>query len=148
MAKILIVDDEKVIRNALQKTFGKYGECISVESGNDALNEYKKADKDKQPFDLIILDISLEDKSGLDVLKEIRSQEKEKKVKKDERIRIIMATGNREKKIVKECIASGCNDYILKPIKPDMITEKLSTFGLKPLDSEEESKKEKKKDKK
>lgn len=137
MIKILVVDDEEIIRKAMGKTFNKYGECTFVEKGLEALKIYQEAFNNEEPFDLIILDYSLEDLSGLDILKEIRDNEKENKIPKIERSKIIMATGNNEVATVKECISAGCNNYILKPLKPKTVAEKLIKLGISPMGQDE-----------
>ncbi len=136
MIKILIVDDEKIIRKAMAQTFGKYGECTIEDSGQAALKAFIKALKADDPFDLLVLDISLEDKSGLDVLKEIRIIEKSRKIKPADRSKIIMATGNQKLKMVKACISAGCDNYIVKPLKPVEVVEALEKIGIPPLTEE------------
>ncbi len=138
MIKILIVDDEEIIRKAMGKTFGKYGACTSVEKGLEALKTYQEAFDKDEPFDLIILSYFLEDLSGLDILKEIRENEKEKNIPKIDRSKIIMVTGHNEVDIVKECIAAGCNNYMLKPVKPATVEENLLKLGIKLVDKTEE----------
>ena len=133
MIKILIVDDEKIIRKAMAQVFKKYGDCHFAESGQEALKLFLSGLKGKDPFDLIVLDISLEDKSGLDVLKEIRIHERNKGLKKPDRAKIIMATGNQKLKMVKACIAAGCDNYIVKPLKPSEVIAALEKIGIPPL---------------
>ena len=146
MIKILLVDDEKIIIKAMRKLFDKYGKCTSVESGAQAIEAFTTSLQEDKPFDLIILDISLEDKSGLDVLKEFRSMEEGKNISKEDRVKIVMATGNRELKTVKECITQGCDNYILKPLKPDFLEDILGKFGftrIKDADQNTDAEKEK-----
>lgn len=132
------MDDEKIIIKAMNKLFGRYGECTSVESGDLAIDTFHASLHGNKSFDLIILDISLEDKSGLDVLKEFRDMEKEKNIAKKDRVKIVMATGNRELKTVKACIAHGCDNYILKPLKPDIVEEMLGNFGFTRIEKTEQ----------
>jgi two-component system, chemotaxis family, chemotaxis protein CheY len=129
MIKILLVDDDNIIIKTMHKIFGQYGECTSVESGTQAIEAFTASLQEHKPFDLIILDISLDDKSGMEVLKKIRDMEEDKNISKEKRVKIVMATGNRELKTVKECIAQGCDNYILKPLKPDFVEEVLGKFG-------------------
>lgn len=133
MIKILVVDDEKIIRKAMGQVFQKYGECDFADSGKAAVKEIAKAFKADAPFDLIVLDISLEDASGLDILKKIRATEKKKDIKKTDRSKIIMATGNQKLKMVKACISAGCDNYIVKPLKPKEIAAVLEKMGIPPL---------------
>ncbi len=137
MIKILIVDDEKIIRKAMAQVFKKYGECHFANSGQEALKAFIDTFKTQDPFDLIILDISLEDVSGLDVLKEIRTLERNQKIKHSDRSKIIMATGNQKLKMVKACITAGCDNYIVKPLKPSEVVEALEKIGIPPIVEED-----------
>ena len=141
MKRILIVDDEEMILKVTVKTFEKYGTCKAVTNGKDTLRIFKQAFENDEAFQLVILDLSLEDIEGLDVLKAIRKLEFENAVDPGEGAVIIVVTGNNEKNMVKECIKSGCNDYILKPLKPEIVRKKLERFDIWPL-PEEKSKKD------
>ncbi|MBU0993607.1 MAG: response regulator [Proteobacteria bacterium] len=143
MIRILIVDDEEIIRKVMVKTFGKYGICKAVTNGNDALKLFKKAFESDEPYHLLVLDLSLEDISGLDILKEVRKMEQEKNLDPKKQAITIMVTGNNEIDIVRKCILSGCNDYILKPLKPDTVKQKLENLGINPLTDRESKKIEK-----
>ncbi len=69
MNRILIVDDEEIGRTLMEDIFRKYGPSVSVSSGADALNVYQKGIEKGKPFDLVLLDISLKDINGVEVLK-------------------------------------------------------------------------------
>ncbi len=130
MVKILIVDDEIISRETMCDIFSKYGHCTSFEKGIEAFKAYQEAVKNKEPYDLIILDYSLEDVKGLNILKEIRDDEKEKKISPKDRSKIIMVTSHSEMSIVQECITAGCDSYILKPLEPAIVKEKLLELGI------------------
>jgi DNA-binding response OmpR family regulator len=71
MKRIMIVDDEPSIRKLYQKEFAEDGyEVILASSGQDALN---RAENEKS-LDLVILDIKMEGKDGLEVLDELRGK--------------------------------------------------------------------------
>ena len=71
MKKIMIVDDEPTIRRLYQKEFSEDGfEVVLASSGQDALD---RAESEKS-LDLVILDIKMEDKDGLEVLDELRGK--------------------------------------------------------------------------
>ncbi len=126
--KILIVDDEKISRRALKKLFSSYGVCTTVSTGKEALTIFKKSLEDETKFSLVILDISLEKESGVNVLKAMREQEERVDTSSKPPCKIFMATGNTDKNVVQNCIQSGCNDYILKPLKPEVVKAKLKKF--------------------
>src|SRR5260370_28460634 len=65
---ILVVDDEAEIREGLEMLLSSEGyDVASAETGDAGL-----AKLEEQPFDLLLLDVSLPDRNGLDLLKEIR----------------------------------------------------------------------------
>jgi two-component system invasion response regulator UvrY len=70
--KILICEDHKIVREGLRQILQKMEGVTSIEeagNGDDALDLIKK-----EVFDIVLLDISLPDKSGLEVLQEIKAK--------------------------------------------------------------------------
>lgn len=61
---------------------------------------------------------------------EIRAFEEEKKVPQEKRAKVIMVTAHSDKKTILKCIRAGCDDYIKKPFKKEMIIKKLVKQGL------------------
>ena len=102
--KILVVDDERMIRWSLGEALRGWGyEPIEAETVNAALTEF-----DAEPPSAVLLDINLPDGSGLDVLRKIRHRQSDAVV--------IMITAN---VLVDETIAAlrgGAYDFIGKPI--------------------------------
>ncbi len=131
---ILIIDDENTSRMTMKSVFVKYGSCATFSTGTEAIEEYKKVLIKGSKFDLIILDIFLEDENGVDVLKKIRKLEKTVKMSKKTRSRIIMATGNKDMDIVKECIKEGCDDYIVKPLRAKVVAPKMKKYNFQLLE--------------
>ncbi|MGQ9570309.1 MAG: response regulator [Thermodesulfovibrionales bacterium] len=69
--RVLIADDHAVVREGVKQIFSETSDIIvSAEAGN-SLEVMEKLSKDD--FDLVILDITMPGKSGLDVLKDIKS---------------------------------------------------------------------------
>jgi DNA-binding NtrC family response regulator len=80
--KLLVVDDEHLIRWSLEQNLKKQGyEVVTAGSGEDAL----RLVREEQP-DLVLLDIQLPGISGIDVLQKIRDH--------DDEIIVIMVTAN------------------------------------------------------
>lgn len=102
--KILIVDDDKSVRDFLAKFFKLkgYTEVQSVATGSDCIDIIGKED-----IGIILLDIKLPKMSGIDILKEV------KKIKPG--INVIMITGFPEVDTAKEALKLGAYDYIVKP---------------------------------
>ncbi len=130
MFKILIVDDESLIRKVLSRTLKKIGDCQTAISGKEAISEYTNALLNNKPFDLILLDIAMKNMTGYEVLTEIRNMEMEKEIPDNKKVKIIMVTGISDVEVVKKCISAGCNGYIIKPITSDIILDKVKELGL------------------
>lgn len=101
--KILIIEDERDVRNALQKGLKKCGYAIDVAiDGQEALEYYFS-----NYYDLVVLDLNLPKMNGLDVLKEIRKENEQISVL------ILSARSEVEDKIIG--LDLGANDYLEKP---------------------------------
>lgn len=103
MSKILVVDDEKSIRNTLRDILGyeKY-EVSDADSGITALEMLKQAE-----FDVILLDIKMPQMDGLEVLDHILSEYDTP---------VIMISGHGTIETAVEAIKKGAFDYIAKPL--------------------------------
>jgi DNA-binding response OmpR family regulator len=105
--KLLIIEDETVLRKALAKGFQKHGYTLdTAEDGEQALEFYFS-----NQYNLIILDLNLPIIDGLDVLTEIRKENKEIPVL------ILSARSEVSDKIVG--LDMGANDYLAKPFHFD-----------------------------
>ena len=102
--KILIVDDDKNVRSFLERYLKQkgYSQIQSVESGLDALKVMQEDN-----IKLVLLDIRLPDMNGVDVLRKIKSLNKN--------ISVIMITAYPEEAIAKDALKEGACDYIIKP---------------------------------
>jgi two-component system chemotaxis response regulator CheY len=128
--RILVVDDDAPNRKLLMDIASKIGECEGVAGGQEALSAFKKAWEDWRPFDLIFLDVLMPDMDGRQVLLKIRKIEKDKKISKQHRVRVIMVTGVSEEETVIDCLKNGCDEFLLKPIDIKLVFEKIKNLGL------------------
>jgi len=109
MAKrILIVEDEKDIRDLLEHYLKKEG--YDVQSAKDGPGGLEKATKEK--YDLLILDLMLPMMDGLEVCRKLRSQPG------TTAIPIIMLTAKTEETDRIVGLEMGADDYITKPFSP------------------------------
>ena len=128
--RILVVDDDAPNQKLLMDIASKIGECEGVDGGQEALSAFKKAWEDWRPFDLIFLDVLMHDMDGRQVLLNIRKIEKDKKISKQHRVRVIMVTGVSEEETVIDCLKNGCDEFLLKPIDIKLVFEKIKKLGL------------------
>jgi DNA-binding NtrC family response regulator len=100
---ILVIDDEMEIREGLEMLLSSEGyQVASAETGGAGL-----AALEEKPFDLLLLDVSLPDKNGIEVLKEIR--------RRDPYLSIILITAYGSIDMARAAFKSGAQDYITKP---------------------------------
>ena len=131
--KILIAEDDLASRRFLSKFLTKFGQCDVTVDGMETVEAFMSAWDEKQPYDLICLDIMMPKLDGLKVLKVIRDLEIEKKVESRNKAKIIMMTALNDKENVMEAFGSGCEAYAAKPIDIQKLTEVLNKFGFKAL---------------
>jgi len=112
--RILAVDDAVIILRRITDALEEYYDVVTVNSGARALRYLEK----EKP-DLILLDIRMMPKDGLETLREIRAMEDRADIP------VIMLTGVEDKKSVIEGIKLGIRDYILKPFFPEDLLERI-----------------------
>lgn len=128
--KTLIVDDNIANRVSMQKIMAEMGENRALGNGFDAINDFEANLFLRDPYDLILLDIVMPDINGVKVLNQIRKIEEENNIPKENRVKILMVTSHSQKDIIVTCLKAGCNGYIVKPFKRDVIIKKLFDLDL------------------
>lgn len=117
LGKILIVDDEPEIVEFIEYNLRDAGYDTAIaHNGTDALRIATKF----QP-DLILLDVMMPEKDGFQTLKELRA-----KSQFDKTI-VIFLTALTDEKSEIEGLKLGADDYIYKPVKPELIIQRLRT---------------------
>ncbi len=109
LEKILIVEDEPVVRNLLQSIFARHKLSISCASN---LAEASAAVQ-RESFDLMMLDIRLPDGDGHKFLEQMAVL--------PERPLVVMVTGYGTIESAVGCMRAGAFDYVLKPFAPSQI---------------------------
>ena len=104
---VLIVDDESEIRESLETLLTMEGFAVqTAASGEDGLVQIGD-----RPFDLVLLDLALPGRDGMDILSEIRSH--------DPRLPVIMITARVETSLEARVSASGVVCLLRKPFETD-----------------------------
>jgi DNA-binding NtrC family response regulator len=105
--KILIVDDELIMRESLSGWLERDGHAVqTASSGEEAL---KKLNETR--FDIILLDIKMEGMSGLEVLSKVKES--------DPDVAVVMITAYGSIPTAIEAMKNGAYDYMLKPFDPN-----------------------------
>lgn len=109
--KILLVDDEMLVRRVLKKRLLKEGyNCREANNGAEALDMLSE-----DPAELVIMDIRMPVKTGLETLPVIVSQFPDTAV--------IMATALADIGTAVQCMKDGAKDYITKPFNLEEVVE-------------------------
>src|SRR3984893_16270201 len=104
---ILVIDDEAEIREGLELLLTSEGYSVaSAETGEAGLARLAQ-----EPYDLLLLDVSLPDCNGLDLLRDIRQR--------DPHLPIVLITAYGSIDMARQAFKSGAQDYITKPWSND-----------------------------
>jgi DNA-binding NtrC family response regulator len=104
---ILVVDDESEIREGLELLLQTEGYVVS--SAETALLGLSRLEE--RPFDLMLLDVSLPDRNGIEMLKDVRRQ--------DPHLPVVLITAYGSIEMARTAFKSGAMDYITKPWSND-----------------------------
>jgi len=118
MAKVLIVDDAAFMRISIKNMLTKNGYEVVGEAENGAIGV--ELYKELRP-DIVTMDITMPEMSGLDALKEIN--------KIDPQAKVVMVSAMGQEAMVREAIVSGAKGFIVKPFKEEGIIAALKKLG-------------------
>ena len=106
---LLIVDDEKIVRNSLRRLLeSETCRIRTAASGSEALTEVRKSVPD-----LIVLDYKLPDLDGLSVLRKIRAEVPD--------VPVIMLTAHGNVSVAVQAMKLGAEDFLEKGCEPDIV---------------------------
>lgn len=128
--RILIAEDDMTSRRFLSKFMSPYGECDVVVDGMEALDAYLIAVKEKNPYDVICLDIMMPKVDGVKVLKAIRDFETQRGLLSEKRVKIIMITALDDTEYVHKAFELGCEAYAAKPIDIDKLIKVMKNLDI------------------
>ena len=115
--KILIVDDEPDIVEFISYNLKSKG--YSISTARDGVEAIRKA-KEVRP-DLILMDVMMPNKDGIQAVKELRQ------IPDFQDTIIIFLTALNDEKSEIEGLKTGADDYIAKPIKPELLATRINT---------------------
>src|SRR6202045_2847502 len=111
---ILVIDDEAEIREGLELLLKTEGYQVSMaDTGQSGLLRLGE-----RPYDLLLLDVSLPDRNGIELLKDIRRQ--------DPHLPIVLITAYGSIEMARAAFKSGAMDYITKPWSNDKLLSQVA----------------------
>lgn len=117
--RILIVDDALFMRGMLKKILEEHGYQVvgEAQNGVEAIEKYNALKPD-----LVTLDITMPDMTGLAALKAIRVI--------DDKAKVVMCSAMGQSSMVVDAIQNGAMDFIVKPFQTSTVIEALRRCGL------------------
>lgn len=114
--KVLVAEDSAPMRLVMKTYLGKLG--IAAQFAVDGREALQKFNKEK--FDLVFMDVHMPEMDGTEVVSKIRENGSTVPV-------IAMTTGDNPARL-KECIACGYNNFLLKPIEKDKLFQLVEEY--------------------
>ncbi|AGK52014.1 response regulator [Bacillus sp. 1NLA3E] len=116
---VLIIDDSTFMRNMLKNVLSESNYLVISEAsnGNDAISLYQEFNPD-----IVLLDITLPDINGIDVLKKL--------IKINSEAKIVMCSSMGQSFVIIEALELGAKDFIVKPNFNELIPALNKVFNL------------------
>jgi len=108
MAKILIVDDDDVIRDTLYELLSTDYDCESASTAQTALSKLEQ-----EAFDVVVTDISMPGLSGVELLSSV--------LKHYPKTPVIIVSGISDQEQAERLLKLGAFDYVLKPFRLEVV---------------------------
>ena len=118
IATILVVDDDRSIQQTIKHRLTKEGYTVSCVGSGE---EVPEAIAESKP-DLILLDLVLPEKDGIQVCRELKEQNDTSD------IGIIMLSSNQDENLVLTALELGAEDFVVKPFSPDVLVSKIKKY--------------------
>ena len=129
--RFLVVDDDFQARSLIQRLLHPYGFTDVATDGEEAVEAFRLALKQDEPYDLITLDILMPNIDGQEALREIREIEKEMDIPEEKAVKVIMVSGLDDAKEVHDAFFLGnATSYIVKPIHNQTLFDEITSLGL------------------
>ena len=128
--RILVAEDDMVIRLLLKRFFGVYGDVVTAANGVEAMELLSSSVFDHEPFDLVCLDIIMPGFDGQEVLEKYRNLEAEMGIGGFERSKIFMITGLDGAGDIMRAFSGQADDYLIKPFDKEQLENKLREHEL------------------
>ena len=118
--RVLLVEDEVSLAAAIQKLFEKNN--ILADVANDGIEGQRLADTDL--YDVLILDIMLPGKSGLEILSDVRARGKN--------VPVLLLTAKDTTADKVKGLNMGADDYLIKPFETEELIARVRALGRRP----------------
>ena len=137
--KILIIDDDFVGQEKMVFGLGSYGVDSHVASDvRQAVVAFERALDEKEPYQLISMDLDMSGSDSLHLLQKIRTIEKGRGINMTDRVKVfVLSASDAPEDIARYYMEGQCDSYLTKPLDMDLFVEELQKVGLALHENEE-----------
>ncbi|TAL94839.1 MAG: response regulator [Paraburkholderia sp.] len=111
--RIIVLDDEAELRNMLQRFLTGHGFYVRVVADGKQLDRYLQ----REPYDLLVLDLMMEPEDGLSVCRRLRAE--------GQTLPVLMLTAKGDPVDRVVGLETGADDYLAKPFLPDELVARI-----------------------
>ncbi|MBI9110610.1 response regulator [Maridesulfovibrio ferrireducens] len=124
--RFLIIDDDETVHMYLTQLLSPYARCEAVFNGTEALDIFKKAVEDNDPFDTVFMDILMPEMDGHAATKKLRDFEVQLGIEGPDEFKLVMITCLNDTKNVSQAFFKGyASCYIVKPFSKVRVLNEL-----------------------
>ncbi|WP_320170356.1 response regulator [Maridesulfovibrio sp.] len=114
--RFLIIDDDEAVHMYLTQLLSPYARCEAAFSGAEAIDMYRKAHEENEPYTTVFMDILMPEMDGHEATRKLRELEKELLVTGPDEFKLVMITSLKDTKNVSQAFFKGyASCYIVKP---------------------------------
>jgi two-component system chemotaxis response regulator CheY len=122
MQRALIVDDSRFLRLHLRQLVERMG--FACDEAADAGEALVRLHQPTASYDFMLLDVNMPGMSGLECVRELRSQNLQPPMK------VMMVTTETDHTFIAQALDFGADEFLMKPFTPASLKEKLTLLGL------------------
>lgn len=126
--RVLLVDDDATVRTVMHRILSRQF-SFDIDLCKDGPEALEKLSTEE--YDLVLLDVTMPMMDGMDVLQSIRLNPE------THHTPVIMITGLSDQRLVKQALREGISDFILKPVRPAELCERVARVLEKTADASE-----------
>ena len=124
--RCLVIEDDAATGALLAHILGRHGSCMVAGTARAGFSQFLKAWERAEPYQVLFLDLNLPDLGGLAILSALRRFESEHRVPRNQRCMVVICTSSGDLEDIKASLVMEADGYLVKPVNPAAIEEKLA----------------------
>ena len=128
--RTLVIGNDSRHLSALKSVLKTFGECKEAVDRETAILLFQNAFVDSQSFNLVTVDMTMQDRSETSIIKEIRKIENDHRISPGQDACVMVISNIDNKQLITDCVLDGCNGFFDQDFKASHILEKLTELNL------------------